>query len=112
MGCTISLRTATGDTGRKAFHPYFRDRILIHVELQEDLAFKGCGRLVGCVLVRGCFWSCACSRGWLIVLHELSIVNDSIRATLALSGNPMYRLLERAKHIFTLSPTGDAVLEA
>ena len=81
------------------------------MELQEDLTFEDCGRLVGRVLVQGCLRGCACSRGWLTVLHELPIVNESTRVTVVLLGNPMYRLLERVKHIFTLSLMGDTVLE-
>ena len=79
MGCMISLWTAPSDTGRKAFHPHRIDRVLIHLEVQEDLAFEGRGRLVGCVLVEVCLRGCACSYGRFTVLCELSIVNSFIR---------------------------------
>ena len=78
-GCTISSWSATGGTECKEFHPYCRYRTPIHLEPQEDLAFEGCGRLVGRVFAQNSLWNCACSRGWLIVLHELPVVN---RATL------------------------------
>ena len=79
MGCMISLWNALSDTGRKTFHPHRIDRVLIHLEIQEDLAFEGRGRLVGCVLVQVCLRGCACSYGRFTVLCELSIVNSFIR---------------------------------
>ena len=74
----ISLWNALNDTGRKTFHPHRIDRVLIHLEIQEDLAFEGRGRLVGCVLVEVCLRGCASSHGRFPFLCELSIVKGSM----------------------------------